>query len=40
VLDGWYLESVKPRLKGRTLLVRYADDFVLGFEHKEDAERV
>jgi hypothetical protein len=40
VLDGWYLESVKPRMKGRTLLVRFADDFVLGFEYKEDAERV
>jgi RNA-directed DNA polymerase len=40
VLDGWYLESVKPRMKGRTLLVRFADDFVLGFEHEEDAERV
>lgn len=40
VLDGWYLESVKPRMKGRTLLVRYADDFILGFEHQEDAERV
>jgi RNA-directed DNA polymerase len=40
VLDSWYLESVKPRMKGRTLLVRFADDFVLGFEHKEDAEKV
>ena len=40
VLDGWYLESVKPHMKGRTLLVRFADDFVLGFEYKEDAERV
>jgi len=40
VLDCWYLESVKPRMKGRTLLVRFADDFVLGFEYKEDAERV
>jgi group II intron reverse transcriptase/maturase len=40
VLDCWYLESVKPRLRGRTLLVRFADDFVLGFEQKEDAERV
>jgi RNA-directed DNA polymerase len=40
VLDGWYLESVKPRLKGRTLLVRFADDFVQGFEFKEDAEKV
>lgn len=40
VLDCWYVESVKPCLKGRTFLVRYADDFILGFEQKEDAERV
>jgi retron-type reverse transcriptase len=26
VLDCWYLESVKPHTKGRTLLVRFADD--------------
>ena len=40
VLDCWYEESVKPRMKGRTLLVRFADDFVLGFEKKEDAQKV
>ena len=40
VLDCWYMESVKPRLKGRTFLVRFADDFILGFENKEDAEKV
>jgi RNA-directed DNA polymerase len=40
VLDGWYEESVKPRMKGRTLLVRFADDFVLGFEKQEDAQKV
>jgi RNA-directed DNA polymerase len=40
VLDCWYVESVKPRMKGRVLLVRFADDFVLGFEMLEDAERV
>lgn len=40
VLDCWYMESVEPRLKGQTLLVRFADDFVLGFENKEDAEKV
>src|SRR6185436_16382880 len=27
-------------LKGRGFMVRYADDFVMGFECKEDAERV
>ena len=40
VLDCWYLESAKPRLKGRTLLVRFADDFILGFENQADAEKV
>jgi len=40
VLDCWYVESVKPRMKGRTFLVRFADDFILGFENKEDAEKV
>jgi RNA-directed DNA polymerase len=34
------MESVKPRMKGRTFLVRFADDFLLGFEQKEDAEKV
>lgn len=40
VLDCWYEESVKPRMKGQTFLVRYADDFILGFENKEDADKV
>ena len=40
VLDKWFVETVRPRMKGRSYLIRYADDFVLGFERKEDAERV
>jgi RNA-directed DNA polymerase len=40
VLDCWYVEEVKPQMKGRTFLVRFADDFILGFEDKEDAEKV
>ncbi len=40
VLDKWYVEIVKPRLKGRSFLIRYADDFVMGFEAKGDADRV
>ena len=40
VLDRWFEGEVKPRLKGRGFLVRYADDAVLGFEHEEDARRV
>ena len=40
VLDRWFEQKVKPRLRGQASLVRYADDFVIGFETKEDAQRV
>ena len=40
VLDEWFVNEVRPRLKGRATLVRYADDFVFVFAKKEDAERV
>jgi group II intron reverse transcriptase/maturase len=39
-LDVWFERVVKPRLKARAFLVRYADDFVIVFELKEDADRV
>lgn len=40
VLDGWFEESVLPRLKRRAGLVRYADDAVLAFEDFLDGQRV
>jgi RNA-directed DNA polymerase len=40
VLDLWFEREVKPRLRGKAVLVRYADDAVLGFERQDDAERV
>jgi group II intron reverse transcriptase/maturase len=40
VLDVWFEREVKPRLKGRAFLVRYADDFVMGFACEEDARQV
>lgn len=40
VLDTWWEREVRPRLRGRAALVRYADDFVLVFETEEDARRV
>jgi group II intron reverse transcriptase/maturase len=40
VVDLWYEREVKPRMHGRSCLVRYADDLVFGFEQREDAERV
>ena len=40
VLDEWFEEEIQPRLRGNSFMVRYADDFVLGFEYLSDAERV
>jgi len=40
VLDEWFVHEVRPRLQGRAVLVRYADDFVFVFAQKVDAERV
>lgn len=39
-LDEWFARDVAPRLNGAAKLIRYADDFVIGFARKEDAERV
>jgi group II intron reverse transcriptase/maturase len=40
VLDTWLEREVRPRLRGKACLVRYADDLVIGFERREDAEMV
>ena len=40
VLDEWVEKEVKPRLGGNSFLVRFADDFVMGFSREEDARRV
>jgi RNA-directed DNA polymerase len=40
VLDVWFTREVRPRLRGRAHLVRYADDAVMLFEYEEDAKRV
>ena len=40
VLDEWFEQEVKPRLRGEAHEVRFADDFILCFEYREDAERV
>src|SRR5262245_13506833 len=40
VLDEWFEQEVKPRLRGRAFLIRYADDFVIGFTDAADAQRV
>jgi group II intron reverse transcriptase/maturase len=40
VLDVWFEREIKPRLRGRAYLIRYADDFVIALEDGQDAERV
>ena len=40
VLDLWFQKKWRSHeVKGDTIIVRYADDFVVGFQHKRDAER-
>jgi RNA-directed DNA polymerase len=40
VLDVWFERDVKPRLRDRAFLIRYADDVVIGFRAGHDAQRV
>jgi group II intron reverse transcriptase/maturase len=40
VLDVWFEDQIKPRLRGQAEVVRFADDFVIGFEREDDARRV
>ena len=40
VLDEWFEDVVKPRLRGEAYEIRYADDFICCFQYREDAERV
>ena len=40
VLDEWFEREVRPRLRGRAFMIRYADDFVMVMSSKEDADKV
>ena len=40
VRDRWFEEEVRPRLRKDAILIRFADDAVLGFESEDDARRV
>ena len=40
VLDLWFEQEVTPRLRRDAYLIRYADDFVIGFRDHDDAQRV
>ncbi len=39
VLDLWFDKRVRPACRGEAYMFRFADDFVVCFEHQEDAEQ-
>jgi RNA-directed DNA polymerase len=40
VLDTWFEDVVRPRMRGAAHLIRYADDAVIVFAREDDARRV
>jgi group II intron reverse transcriptase/maturase len=40
VLDDWWVKEVQPRMRGKCFLIRFADDFILGFQLESDAKRL
>jgi hypothetical protein len=40
LLDEWFAREVRPRMKGRCFLLRFADDCVIGCEREADARRI
>jgi hypothetical protein len=39
VLDKWIEDVVKPRMRGEVSLFRFADDFIVCFQYRGDAEK-
>ena len=40
VLDKWFEEVARPRLRGNCWLVRFADDFVVALEDRHSGKRL
>jgi len=40
VLDDWFVKEIQPRLYGRSFIVRFCDDFLIGCEDERDARRI
>lgn len=40
VLEEWFKGQIQPLLKGSSFIIRFADDFLMGFTYEEDAVRV
>ena len=39
VLVWWFKERIQPKMRGFAGLVVYADDFVMCFQHKDEAKK-
>jgi group II intron reverse transcriptase/maturase len=39
ILDLWFERKIKPDLNGYARLIRYADDFIIGFQSEREARR-
>lgn len=37
-LDLWFEKKVRPAMSGQAMIMRYADDFVCAFQHRDEAE--
>ena len=40
VLDLWFEKQAKKKIKGYSELIRYADDFPIGVQHREEAKQL
>jgi len=38
-LDIWFERRIKPKLLGKAMLIRYADDFVVAFQYHDEAKQ-
>jgi len=38
VLDLWFEKKIKPQCRGEAYLLRFADDFVVSFQFRQDAD--
>ncbi len=39
-LDTWFINHIKPKLKGEAYLIRYADDFIIMFQYEKEAKEI
>jgi group II intron reverse transcriptase/maturase len=40
IMDVWFETTVKPRMKAKVFMVRFADDLIVGFKNEQDARQV